>query len=156
MEITKRRLKEIITEEMSQLAATGDLTMITEAEKKVFRRAKWTTFGMALVGTTFPLGLLVSRWLRDMLVNTPRKRTCFSLLMATLGYGNYIASYSSFLNNLVQLNNSPMAYVTFQIMCQQPYRKYRNKWQTTYNLSSIAHRYEKFDFENAMRESIDS
>tara|TARA_A100001011_G_scaffold130273_1_gene137294 strand:- start:157 stop:327 length:171 start_codon:yes stop_codon:yes gene_type:complete len=36
MEITKRRLKEIITEEMSQLAATGDLTMITEAEKKVF------------------------------------------------------------------------------------------------------------------------
>jgi hypothetical protein len=36
MEITKRRLKEIITEEMNHLAETGDLNMITEAEKKVF------------------------------------------------------------------------------------------------------------------------
>ena len=36
MEITKRRLKEIIAEEMSHLAKTGDLNMITEAEKKVF------------------------------------------------------------------------------------------------------------------------
>ena len=36
MEITKRRLKEIITEEMNQLATTGDLTVITESEKKVF------------------------------------------------------------------------------------------------------------------------
>ena len=36
MEITKRRLKEIITEEMASLAETGDLNMITEAEKKAF------------------------------------------------------------------------------------------------------------------------
>ncbi len=36
MEITKRRLKEIITEEMNHLAETGDLNMITESEKKVF------------------------------------------------------------------------------------------------------------------------
>ena len=36
MEITKRRLKEIIAEEMNQLAETGDLNMITEAEKKAF------------------------------------------------------------------------------------------------------------------------
>jgi hypothetical protein len=36
MEITKRRLKEIIAEEMAQLAQSGDLSMITEAEKKVF------------------------------------------------------------------------------------------------------------------------
>ena len=36
MEITKRRLKEIIAEEMSHLAETGDLNMITEAEKKAF------------------------------------------------------------------------------------------------------------------------
>ena len=36
MEITKRRLKEIIAEEMSYLAETGDVNMITESEKKVF------------------------------------------------------------------------------------------------------------------------
>ena len=36
MEITKRRLKEIIAEEMKHLATTGDLTAITEAEKKAF------------------------------------------------------------------------------------------------------------------------
>lgn len=36
MEITKRRLKEIIAEEMKHLAETGDLNMVTEAEKKAF------------------------------------------------------------------------------------------------------------------------
>ena len=36
MELTKRRLKEIIAEEMSHLAETGDLNMITESEKKAF------------------------------------------------------------------------------------------------------------------------
>jgi len=36
MEITKRRLKEIIAEEMTHLAETGDLNMITESEKKAF------------------------------------------------------------------------------------------------------------------------
>ena len=36
MEITKRRLKEIIAEEMQHLADTGDLNAITEAEKKAF------------------------------------------------------------------------------------------------------------------------
>ena len=36
MEITKRRLKEIIAEEMNHLAETGDLSMITEAEKRAF------------------------------------------------------------------------------------------------------------------------
>ena len=36
MELTKRRLKEIIAEEMNHLAETGDLNMITEAEKKAF------------------------------------------------------------------------------------------------------------------------
>ena len=36
MELTKRRLKEIIAEEMNHLAETGDLSMITEAEKKAF------------------------------------------------------------------------------------------------------------------------
>ncbi len=36
MELTKRRLKEIIAEEMNHLAETGDLNMVTEAEKKAF------------------------------------------------------------------------------------------------------------------------
>ena len=36
MELTKRRLKEIIAEEMNHLAETGDINMITEAEKKAF------------------------------------------------------------------------------------------------------------------------
>ena len=36
MELTKRRLKEIIAEEMDHLAQTGDLSMITEAEKRAF------------------------------------------------------------------------------------------------------------------------
>ena len=37
MEITKRRLKEIIKEEMNNLAETGDIDMITESERKVFK-----------------------------------------------------------------------------------------------------------------------
>jgi hypothetical protein len=36
MELTKRRLKEIIAEEMNHLAETGDINMITEAEKRAF------------------------------------------------------------------------------------------------------------------------
>ena len=36
MELTKKRLKEIIAEEMNHLAETGDLNMVTEAEKKAF------------------------------------------------------------------------------------------------------------------------
>ena len=36
MQITKRRLKEIIVEEMQHLADTGDLNAIKEAEKKAF------------------------------------------------------------------------------------------------------------------------
>ena len=36
MELTKRRLKEIIAEEMNHLAETGDISMITESEKKAF------------------------------------------------------------------------------------------------------------------------
>ena len=37
MEITKGKLKQIIKEEMLHLAHTGDITMITESEKKVFK-----------------------------------------------------------------------------------------------------------------------
>ena len=36
MEITKRKLKQIIAEEMQHLADSGELNMITEAEKKAF------------------------------------------------------------------------------------------------------------------------
>ena len=36
MQITRRRLKEIIKEEMDQLAETGDLEAITESEKMAF------------------------------------------------------------------------------------------------------------------------
>ena len=36
MELTKRRLKEIIAEEMQHLAETGDINMITESEKRAF------------------------------------------------------------------------------------------------------------------------
>lgn len=36
MEITKRRLKQLISEEMSHLASTGDITALTESEKMVF------------------------------------------------------------------------------------------------------------------------
>jgi len=36
MQITKRRLKEIIKEEMDHLAETGDLEALTESEKMAF------------------------------------------------------------------------------------------------------------------------
>ena len=36
MHITRKRLKEIITEEMAHLAKTGDINAITESEKKAF------------------------------------------------------------------------------------------------------------------------
>ena len=36
MKLTESQLKEIIAEEMTHLAETGDLDMITEAEKKAF------------------------------------------------------------------------------------------------------------------------
>ena len=37
MEITKGKLKKIIREEMFSLAETGDITLITESEKEVFK-----------------------------------------------------------------------------------------------------------------------
>ena len=37
MQITRRRLKEIIKEEMDQLAETGDLEALTESEKMAFQ-----------------------------------------------------------------------------------------------------------------------
>ena len=37
MQITKRRLKEIIKEEMDHLAASGDIDAITESEKMAFQ-----------------------------------------------------------------------------------------------------------------------
>jgi hypothetical protein len=37
MQITKRRLKEIIKEEMDHLAETGDLDGLTESEKMAFQ-----------------------------------------------------------------------------------------------------------------------
>ena len=36
MQITKRRLKEIIKEEMDHLAKTGDLESVTESERRAF------------------------------------------------------------------------------------------------------------------------
>ena len=36
MQLTKRRLKEIIAEEMKILSDSGDFNMVTEAEKKAF------------------------------------------------------------------------------------------------------------------------
>ena len=36
MQITKRRLKEIIKEEMEHLSKTGDLNSLTESEKMAF------------------------------------------------------------------------------------------------------------------------
>lgn len=36
MEITKRRLKEIIAEEMQILMQTGDFSAVSESEKKAF------------------------------------------------------------------------------------------------------------------------
>lgn len=36
MQITKRRLKEIIKEEMDHLATTGDISSLTESEKLAF------------------------------------------------------------------------------------------------------------------------
>mgnify|MGYP001181139486 FL=1 len=36
MQITKRRLKEIIKEEMDHLATTGDINSLTESEKLAF------------------------------------------------------------------------------------------------------------------------
>lgn len=37
MQITKRRLKEIIKEEMDHLAETGDFEALTESEKMAFQ-----------------------------------------------------------------------------------------------------------------------
>ena len=37
MDITKKRLKKIIQEEMMFLADKGDITLITESERKVFQ-----------------------------------------------------------------------------------------------------------------------
>ncbi len=37
MDITKGKLKQIIKEEMDLLAATGDISLVTESEKKIFQ-----------------------------------------------------------------------------------------------------------------------
>ena len=37
MELTKKRLKNIIKEEMLSLAETGDINLVSESERKVFK-----------------------------------------------------------------------------------------------------------------------
>ena len=123
---------------------------LNEEETKVYNKGNLRCIGSGILGLVLPFGLIATKSWREILVNTKRKKIIFGCFCLILGYGNYIGSKSNMLYNLVQLNESPMAYVTFQIMCQPPYRKYRNKWQTNYNLSSIAHRYQRFDFEKAM------
>lgn len=129
---------------------------LTDSERQVYRKASLTTAGLSVLGFFMPIGLLISKTMRDTFANTRKKRMFGLLFCCTLGYGNYIGSYSNYLKNLLHLDNSCMAYTAFQVMCQPDYRKFRNKWQTQYNLSAIAHRYQRFDFENEMKQNVNN
>ena len=125
----------------------------TESERRVFRKAQLTTYGLAALGFCMPLSILIVKPIRD-IANTARKKKAIFVASCALGYGNYVGSYSSYLQNVLALDNSCMAYAAFQVMCQPDYRQFRNRWQTIYNLSAIAHRYQRFDFEFEMEKIL--
>ena len=120
-------------------------------EKAFYKHQNLVTMGYTTIGLLMPTGLLVSKSLREMCIGTRFKSFLFFSIMGICGYSNYVVSKSNYMENLLEMDNSVITYATFQVMCQPEYKRFRNKWQSQYNLSKVAYRYTNFDLYNAMQ-----
>jgi len=83
-----------------------------------------------------------------------KKKMAFSLFCGVVGYVNYNSAHQSLMYSLLQLNNSPYAYCSFQVLCLPQYKRFRNQWQSAYNLSAVAHRYSDFNLNDTMQNPV--
>ena len=117
----------------------------TKEESKVIRDGYITTAAFTALGCGFPAIVLFAPSMRAIIYNSAMKKTMFWTFAGIIGYVNYNSSFQTFMYNVLQLNNSPMAYCSFQVLCLPEYKRLRNKWQSAYNLSAVAHRYHDFN-----------
>ena len=114
-------------------------------ESKVIRDGLITAAAFTSLGLGFPAIVLFAPSMRSIVYNSRKKKIMFWTFAAFIGYVNYNSSYQTYMYNILQLNNSPMAYCSFQILCLPEYKRFRNKWQSAYNLSAVAHRYADYN-----------
>lgn len=119
-------------------------------EWKVLRNGYLTIMSFTSLGVGFPGLVLFAPSMKAMVWNTKLKRCLFGAFCVTIGYINYNSAHQTLLYNMLQLNNSPYAYCLFQIACLPEYKRLRNRWQSAYNLSAVAHRYSDFDLHRAL------
>merc|ERR1740123_735061 len=122
----------------------------SDEEYKVIRNGYLTIMSFTSLGCGFPSICLFAPSMRAMIWNTKLKRCLFGGFCATIGYINYNSAHQTLMYNLLSLNNSPYAYCLFQIACLPEYKRLRNKWQSAYNLSAVAHRYADFDLHRSL------
>ena len=148
----------------------------TSKEKNVWLKGKVTSAGMCAFGLAMPLGPLIFPQFRHLCIGTKLRIATFAGLSYILAYSNFMSAHPKQLKNLFKLHDSPLAYVAFHMfrffffkgnilkfmsfsfflfffffrMCQPQYSKFRGKWQSEYNLSSIAYRYSDFDLREAL------
>mmetsp|Transcript_91555 Transcript_91555/g.112129 ORF Transcript_91555/g.112129 Transcript_91555/m.112129 type:complete len:182 (+) Transcript_91555:25-570(+) len=123
-------------------------------EKSFYKHQNLVTMGYTTIGLLMPTGLLVSKSLREMCIGTRFKTFLFLSIMGICGYSNYVVSKSNYMENLLDMDNSVITYATFQVMCQPEYKRFRNKWQSQYNLSKVAYRYKNFDLYTSMQNQL--
>merc|ERR1712228_797077 len=122
----------------------------SEEESKVIRNGYWIIASFTGLGLGFPSLCLFAPSLRAMIWNTNLKKCLFCSMSGIIGYINYNSAHQTYMYNMLQLNNSPYAYCLFQIACLPEYKRFRNKWQSAYNLSAVAHRYADFDLHRSL------
>ena len=118
---------------------------MSEQEIKVIRKGYLTIAVFTALGIGFPSLALITPSMRSLIFNTKVKKYSFGVVCGGIGYINYNSAYATLMYNVLQLNDSPYAYCSFQILCLPQYKRFRNKWQSAYNLSAVAHRYADFD-----------
>ena len=124
---------------------------VNDQEWDVIKKGYLTIGAFTGVGIGFPCIVLFAPTMRPLVYNTKFKKTAFWSFAALIGYINYNSAYQTFMYNMLQLNNSPFAYCSFQTLCLPEYKRFRNKWQSAYNLSAVAHRYSDFDLYKALK-----
>ena len=123
---------------------------MNDEEWKVIRNGYLTIMSFTSLGIGFPGICLFAPSMRAMIWNTKLKKSLFGVFCGIIGYINYNSAHQTFMYNMLQLNNSPYAYCLFQIACLPEYKRFRNKWQSSYNLSAVAHRYADFDLNRSL------
>lgn len=111
----------------------------------MIRNGYLTVASFTVLGLGFPSLVLFAPAMRHLIYSTRFKKSCFTIFCMGIGYVNYNSAHQSWMYNLLQLQKSPYTYCAFQVLCLPEYKRFRNKWQSAYNLSAVAHRYADFD-----------